>query len=161
MGRPSIFNLELASEICARIATSADSIATICEADDMPTAKSVFLWLAKHPDFLQQYAHAKQAQADYLAEEMLDIADDGRNDWMERLDKDGKSIGWELNGEHVQRSRVRLDTRKWLASKLKPKKYGDAVTLKGDAENPLTPLNDAELVAKHAALLEKIKKYET
>jgi len=58
---------------------------------------------------------------------MLDIADDGRNDWMERHGKE--DAGWQANGENIQRSRVRIDTRKWLASKLKPKKYGDKVDL--------------------------------
>jgi hypothetical protein len=60
-----------------------------------------------------------------LTEEILDIADDGSNDWMEKLDKDGKSVGWAVNGEAVQRSKLRVDARKWIASKLKPKKYGD------------------------------------
>ena len=54
-----------------------------------------------------------------------DIADDGSNDYMEKLDKDGEVIGYSINGENIQRSRLRVDSRKWLASKLLPKKYGD------------------------------------
>jgi hypothetical protein len=60
-----------------------------------------------------------------LAEETLDIADDGRNDWMER--NDPKNQGYEFNGEHVQRSRLRVDARKWFAAKVAPKKYGEKV----------------------------------
>jgi hypothetical protein len=73
-----------------------------------------------------------------MAEEMLEIADDAKNDWMERQDDEGGNIGWRLNGDHVQRSRLRIDTRKWLASKLKPKKYGDKLELGGDDNSPLT-----------------------
>lgn len=73
-----------------------------------------------------------------IAEDILDIGDDGRNDWMEILDRKGEPTGgWKVNGEAVQRSKLRSDDRKWLLSKLVPKVFGDAVTLKGDKENPL------------------------
>jgi hypothetical protein len=60
-----------------------------------------------------------------MADELIDIADDGRNDWMAR--PGNATIGYELNGEHVQRSRLRSDTRKWLLSKCLPKVYGDKI----------------------------------
>lgn len=128
-GRPTDYTPELADNICARIAEG-QSLRRICRDDDMPCTSTVFTWLRIHKSFLDQYEKAKTEQADALAEEMLDIADDGSNDWMEKFDKEGMSIGWTVNGEHVQRSRLRLDTRKWIASKLKPKKYGDATLLK-------------------------------
>jgi hypothetical protein len=56
----------------------------------------------------------------HIADELLEIADDGSNDWMER-----EKGGYELNAEHIQRSRARIDTRKWLLSKMLPKVYGD------------------------------------
>ena len=74
--------------------------------------------------FASRYARAREIQAHAIADEFLEIADDGRNDWMEREGKD-ESGGWELNGENIQRSRVRLDTRKWLLSKMLPKSYSD------------------------------------
>lgn len=74
--------------------------------------------------FRDQYASAREAQADALVEECLEIADDGSNDWMTREGKD-KEPAWALNGEHVNRSRLRVDTRKWWAARLAPKKYGD------------------------------------
>ena len=82
-------------------------------------------------------AHARDLGYDNIAEECLDIADDANNDWMERTDKDGRSTGWVVNGEHVQRSKLRIETRLKLLAKFNPKKYGESVTHKGDAENPL------------------------
>lgn len=103
----------------------------------MPGLSTVFQWFAKHPEFAEQYARAKDAQADTLADEILEIADDARNDWMEIHGEN--DAGWKANGEHIQRSRVRIDTRKWIASKLKPKKYADRIdtTLSGDAASPI------------------------
>ena len=58
----------------------------------------------------------------------MEIADDASNDWMERRDQDsGEVVGWQLNGEHIQRSWVRIDTRKWLMSKRAPQRQGDRV----------------------------------
>lgn len=107
----------------------------------MPAMDTVFRWLREKPEFSEQYVKAKQESADALVEEMMDIADDGSNDWMVRHGKDGEE-SWQLNGEHVQRSRLRLDTRKWIASKLKPKKYGDKLDMNHGVQpdNPLAKL---------------------
>lgn len=126
VGRPTDYSPELSKQICEQIVLG-HSLRTICREESMPCVATLFNWFEKHPEFLEQYEKAKELQADTLAEEMLDIADDGSNDWMEKHDKDGENIGWQINGEHVQRSRLRLDTRKWVASKLKPKKYGERV----------------------------------
>ena len=135
-GRPSDYTIEIASEICARIADGR-SVREISRDEDMPAMSTIFLWLAKHSEFSEQYARAKESQAQYLAEEILDIADDGTNDWMER--NAGEEKAWVTNGEALQRSRLRVDTRKWLLSKLIPKKYGDKIdaTLSGDKDNPV------------------------
>lgn len=134
-GRPPIFTQELADQVCARLADG-QSLRSICKDDDMPAVVTVFKWIRENEGFAKQYARAKGEAADAMAEEILDIADDGTNDWMERHGKDG-SVGWELNGENIQRSRVRIDTRKWIASKLKPKKYGEKLELAGDPEAPM------------------------
>lgn len=141
MGRPSDYTPELAATICGELA-SGKSMRTVCLAEDMPAMSTVFLWLRKHPEFSEQYAQAKAEAADALVEEMLDISDDGTNDWMEVHDKDGECIGYKVNGEHVQRSRLRVDTRKWIASKLKPKKYGDKLDMNHgiQPDNPLATL---------------------
>jgi len=128
LGRPSDYTPELAAAICSRIADG-ESLRTICSADGMPDKSTVFRWLASNEDFRDQYARAREAQADFYAEEIIEISDDGTNDWMERRSESekgaGVNTGWVLNGEHVQRSRLRVDARKWYASKVAPKKYGD------------------------------------
>lgn len=135
MGRPSSFTQEIADDICERL-INGESLRTICGADDMPSAATVCRWLAvkERAAFREQYAHAREMQADVLADETLDIADDGSNDWMERRNADGENIGWQFNGEAAARSRIRIDQRKWYASKLAPKKYGDKVALVGGGE---------------------------
>jgi hypothetical protein len=141
VGRPSGYTQELADAICAQLAEGR-SMRTVCNDESMPCMTSVFKWLRENPEFAHQYARAKEESADAMAEEMMDIADDGTNDWMEVFDKEGDSIGYKLNGEHVQRSRLRIDTRKWLASKLKPKKYSDKVDLNHglQPDNPIVSL---------------------
>jgi hypothetical protein len=67
-----------------------------------------------------------------MADDILEIADDGRNDWMEIISKDGDSVGWRVNGEAVQRSKLRVESRKWLMSKMLPKKYGSVKPESGD-----------------------------
>ena len=133
MGRPTKYTKKLANAICAELAIG-KSVRTVCSQTGMPCVKTIFNWLSEHEFFLQQYARAKEESADALTDEMLDIADDASNDYM----KGKNNEGWEANGEHIQRSRLRIDTRKWLSSKLKPKKYGDKTILSGDTENPLT-----------------------
>ena len=136
VGRPSIYSPDLAAAICAELADGR-SLRSVCRDEGMPDARTVFRWLAANDEFRQQYARAKEEAADALVEDILEIADDGRNDWMERAGDDAGS-GWLLNGEHVQRTKVRIDARKWIAAKLKPKKYGEKVeqTIQG-GDRPL------------------------
>jgi hypothetical protein len=98
----------------------------------MPDKSNVFRWLANNEEFRDQYNIARVVQADYYSEEIIEICDDGTNDWMARRSESekgaGVNTGWVLNGEHVQRSRLRVDTRKWVAARLNPKKYGDRLT---------------------------------
>lgn len=118
---------------CSRIATSPVSACTVLsepwEGHSLPTYMTVAGWLRGNEKFQALYAQAKSDQADILAEEMLEIADKATNDWMERNDKDNP--GYTLNGEAVARSRLRIETRKWLAGKLRPKKYGEKIEHSG------------------------------
>jgi terminase small subunit-like protein len=142
MGRPSDYTQDLADRICAQLAEGI-SLRTVCLAEDMPDKSTVFRWLRTNQVFCDQYARAKEEAADALVEDILDIADDGANDWMEQLDKEGKAIGWRENGEAISRSRLRVDTRKWIASKLKAKKYGDKVDMTHEAGDSLQSLLQA------------------
>ena len=125
-GRPTDYTPELAAIICSKLA-SGESMRTVCKSDDMPSRTTLFLWISKHETFSNQYAIAKQEAAEALAEEMFDIADDGSNDWMEQHSKDAGLAAYKVNGESIQRSRLRVDVRKWYISKIKPKKYGDTI----------------------------------
>jgi len=77
--------------------------------------------------FSDQYAAAREAQADSLLDEILDIAEDGLNDWTEKPNSDGQVIGWIENGEALRRSALKIDARKWMAGRLRPKKYEDRI----------------------------------
>lgn len=125
-GRPSSFTTEIADRICEKLADG-ESLRTICAEEGMPSKGTVCRWLATNTEFRDQYARAREAQAEFYADEITDIADDGTNDWIEKRSRDGVPIGYVVNGEAVQRSKLRVDARKWVASKLLPKVYGDRV----------------------------------
>ena len=136
LGRPTVFNQEVAEIICEQVATTSKSLKTICEGDNMPSVRTLLSWLSQgekidgKPElkaFLHDYTRAREAQADFLAEEILEIADDGTNDFM-TIVKGDKEYEVE-NKEVTNRSRLRVDARKWIASKLKPKKYSDRIDL--------------------------------
>lgn len=129
MGRPTNFNETIARRICDLVSTHTVGYRRLEKMyDDLPYEQTVREWRLAHVNFGLQYAQAKILQAELLAEECMDIADDSRNDWMESLSDEEKGNGWKLNGDHINRSRLRIDTRKWHASKLLPKKYGDYKT---------------------------------
>jgi len=146
MGRPSKFTQKLADTICEQLADGR-SLRSICSADEMPDTSTVCRWLAANEEFREQYARARELQADALFDEILEIADDGLNDWIERKGADGQSLGWVENGEALRRSALRVDARKWMASKLQPKKYGDKVALTGEGGGPIQTVTRIELVA--------------
>lgn len=129
-GRPTDYTQELAAEICDRIANG-ESLRGICRDEDKPNRSTILRWLASHEDFAAKCARARLLQADALEEEMQEVADDGTNDWMERRSEAEKGggimTGWVLNGEHVQRSKLRVSTLQWRAAKLNPKKYGEKI----------------------------------
>lgn len=130
------FSQAVVDTICERIADG-ESLRSICSDADMPSNSAVMKWLAAKPAFVEQYARARAMQADAIFDEILDIADDGRNDWMEKRDEEGGNLGWKENGEAMQRSRLRIDARKWMAGKMAPKKYGDKVAIEHDVSDAL------------------------
>lgn len=83
------------------------------------SAPSIREWALDDGEFALQYAHARELQVEHMAQEIQEISDDGSNDWM---DREGMRAG---DHEHIQRSKLRVDTRKWLMSKMMPKKYGE------------------------------------
>lgn len=113
----------------------------------MPTETTIWRWLAAHDDFREQYARAKELQAERFAEEIVEISDDGTNDWVEREGENGHTITV-VDHEHIQRSKLRVDARKWLMSKMAPKKYGDKIEheVTGKDGGPLETITRIELV---------------
>lgn len=106
-GRPSTYSEELADIICEAVA-SGGALYRMCEErDDLPAERTIYQWLERHPEFAQKYARARERQADRNADEIVMIADTEAD---------------------PQRARVRMDARKWRASKLAAKKYGEKVT---------------------------------
>ena len=115
MGRPSKFTQALADEICERIAEGI-SLRRLCLEDGMPEPRTVSKWLEKDEAFHRQYALARERQADTYADEIVAISDEEPD---------------------PARARVRMDARKWYASKLKPKRYGDKLGLEGPEGGPI------------------------
>lgn len=150
-GRPTDYTPEIAEAICLRLAEG-ESLRSVCSDEGMPSKQTALRWLTKHEEFRAQYVRAKEQGAEALAEEMFDIADDGANDWMERHNSEGEAIGWQLNGEHVRRSQLRIDTRKWYLSKIMPKKYGDKQQLEHSGRIDYANVSDEELDRRIAEL---------
>lgn len=100
-----------------------ESLRSICRDDSMPARSTVHLWLAKDKGFSDHYARACDVRAEEVFDEMFEIADDATNDFMAQ----GEDGAWKVNGENVQRSRLRIDTRKWALARMNPKKYGEKI----------------------------------
>lgn len=130
-GRPSSYTQEISDKFCDLIAQGL-SLRSACKSEDMPSPATVFKWMREHPDFLKQYARACDERTEAMSEDILDIADDGENDYMtiKRGDQEYEVV----NREAIQRSQLRVETRKWLMAKMKPKKYGDKLEVDNTGE---------------------------
>lgn len=117
--------------VCLEI-TEGKSLRSICEADDMPSAETIRVWLIEDGDFSAQYTRAREEQADFYADEIIDIADTAKD---------------------ANLARLQIDARKWKASKLQPKKYGDKIDL--NHSGAIEHLTDEQLESKLAILLGK------
>lgn len=125
-GRPSKYTRQLADEICHRI-SGGETLTSICTDGHMPTRQTVLQWKRDDLDgFSLRYVRAREEQWELWSDELIDISDDARNDWME------KHVGREetitvLNKEAVDRSKLRVDSRKWLLTKLDRNTFGDKI----------------------------------
>lgn len=139
-GRQSEFTQEVADIICHRLA-GGESLRSICSDPAMPVAQTIYNWMAKRPEFMEQYTRAREAQADTLADEIIAIADEDP-EINEIRDKNGDVIDIKIDSGYVAYQKQRIEARKWTAMKLRPKKYGDRVVHAGDDENPLVVENN-------------------
>lgn len=124
-GRPSLYTDEVAIEICARLAEG-QSLKKICKSEEMPSLRTVMYWLRDNDDFNERYLIAKQESADAIADEMIDIADETNELIHHGAEKKSNAI--------AQAQRLKVDTRKWIISKIKPKKYGEKVDVTSDGK---------------------------
>ncbi len=136
-GRPQTYSIELGNQICEWLANG-KSLTSFCAIDGNPSYSTIMRWLWKGSDwyreeFSNNYIKAREQQAQYHADQIIDIADDGINDYMELQDKSGKKY-IKVNGEYIQRSRLRIEARQWIAKNLLPKVYGDKADLKLDSD---------------------------
>lgn len=126
-GRPTTYTPDLGATICERI-MEGESLTTICAGEDLPSKGQVLRWLAQQPEFRVLYRQARLMACELLADELIGIADDALGDFV--LNAAGLPV---FDGQHVQRSRLRVDTRKWLLTKMLPRAYGARI------EAPLLP----------------------
>jgi hypothetical protein len=128
-GRPTGYTEAKADSICEHIAHGKSLVSWCREHEE--AYRTVMEWLAANEPFQHKYARAREAQADFLAEEILEIADDTSFDTSE-----GPGGALVANNEWISRSRLRVDARKWYAGKLAPKKYGDKLAVGGADDLP-------------------------
>ena len=150
------YSEDIANKVCERIAQG-EPLRQICRDEGMPSYGAIYDWLEVQPEFASRFARARVIGFDVIAEHALEIADDDRRDWEALTDEDGNVTGVRVDGEHVTRSRLRIETRLKLLAKWDPKRYGERTTIAGDPDAPLNPrplagVSDQELDAALARL---------
>ena len=121
MGRPTKYCPEIVDRICLLVATHTCGLKKLCIMyPEIPDDTTIQDWRYLYTDFSLRYAQSKMKQAELLAEEVLDICDYDAQDTT--IDSHGNEV---CNVEYIARSRLRVDTRKWIATKLAPKIYGE------------------------------------
>lgn len=143
VGRPSIFSKEICEEIFDRMANHGQSLRIICKDDHMPERTTITRWLwsgnPEHEEFCVQYARAREALMDFYGDEIIEISDDSSRDTIIKKGRYGDEYEAE-NTEWINRSRLRVDSRKWLMSKIAGKKYGDKQQIEHSANENMTAI---------------------
>ena len=121
-----------------------NSLRSALDMHDMPSSQTFYIWLNEDADKSKRYARACEERATLIFEEILDIADESHSD--KKVLEDGREV---VDGEVVQRSRLRIDARKWMLSKMNPKKYGDKLDMTTDGESlNVSPAERAKRIAE-------------
>ena len=117
-GRPVVYGIDNPcwQKLCEQI-SEGKSLSTAIKSEGMPSYQLVMLMLRNNPEFRTMYEKAVESRADRLAEEIIELADQQIPDGLEGP----MASAW------VQQKRMQVDARKWVASKLKPKTYGDRI----------------------------------
>lgn len=149
-GRPSKNTPELRKEIADRL-SKGEPLAQICRDSWMPDDSTVRMWQNADTEFARDIARARELGYDVIAQDCLSIADDGTNDYMAKLAEDGNEAALAYNAEHVQRSKLRIETRLKLLAKWDPKRYGERQQVD---INDVTPKSIEDIRARLAELSE-------
>lgn len=136
MSRVTAFDQDIAVRICTRIAEG-EGLVQICKDADFPAVSTVYRWIASNPEFQRLYELAREDQADTLGDQILEISDEAPI--VVKRDDNGEEVEVVLDAAAIQRQRLRVDARKFVAAKLKPKRWGDRVEHVGAGGAPLIP----------------------
>jgi hypothetical protein len=123
LGRPSSYTEQMANYICIRLAEG-ESLNKMCRDENMPDKATVFRWLASNADFCDRYARARELQAETQFDELIDIVDQPP-ELSYVTDKNGELVEVKFDSTYVAWMKLRVDTRKWTAARMAPKKYGE------------------------------------
>lgn len=151
-GRPSIYSQELSIKICTRLGLG-ESLRSICRDEEMPCMASVMGWLTTKPSFLEQYARAREIQAETQFDEMIDIVDQPPE--LARItDKNGELVEVKFDSAYVQWMKLRIDTRKWTAARM-ASKYNERITPVEDKIDPM--IVDVDVRAKMDVAIKRLE----
>jgi len=126
-------------KILFEMVVNGKSLRTVLKMENMPDITTFYVWLENDIEKSKQYARAIKMRADLLFDEMLDIADDNTQDFIDQDLGDGM-ITQKFDHEHVQRSRLRIDTRKWVIERMNAKKYNEKYLVDDDNSNLNKPI---------------------
>ena len=144
-GRPTKYNKKLGNLICSRL-MEGESLRSICRDDDIPPMGTVMRWLVINSGktydlFREQYAQARLINADIVFEDLLDISDEKTNDIVIKEGKDGKAYE-SVDHENIQRSKLKVDTRKWVLARMNSKKYSEKTYTDNTNREEKDPLSE-------------------
>ncbi len=158
IGRPSSYDPVVAEKICELLSEGVP-LREICRMEGMPAWRNIYFWMARDDDLSAHIARAREMGYDNIAEECLDIADNSNNDWMNREVRNARGqieVQRVVDTEHIQRSKLRIETRLKLLAKWRPEKYGDKTIIAGDPNG--APIKTEE--AGSSRLFELIRNME-
>jgi len=155
MGRPSKYSEEIANEICVRLGLG-ESLRKICLDEHIPSLATVMTWLSRKPDFLDQYARAREIQAETQFDQLIDIVDQPP-ELSYVTGKNGEQIEVKFDSTYVAWMKLRVDTRKWTAARMAPKKYGEHKQAEQSQDMTLIDVNVRDMMDVAVKRLELIR----
>ena len=153
-GQPTTYSEAFVKTICDRL-VNGESLNKICSDKDLPCKATVYNWLSNpdHETFLDKYTHARERQAETFMDECVDIADDSENDTVTLVNKDGSEYE-KVNHDHINRSRLRVDTRIKIAERMAPRKYAiQHLEVSGPDKGPIEVSTPEETLRRLAFML--------